>query len=109
MMNAGGKYGVISDTISSLTTMTFDGSIIKHMRGDVEFEYRGCNLSKQIVIEVEFHLNESKIEVVLEKWMKFIMKSRKHNLWERLTREVYLKIHLNIRQQNLLIRQVSKV
>jgi len=67
MMNAGGKYGVISDTISSLTTMTFDGSIIKHMRGDVEFEYRGCNLSKQIVIEVEFHLNESKIEVALEK------------------------------------------
>jgi UDP-N-acetylmuramate dehydrogenase len=67
MMNAGGKYGVISDTISSLTTMAFDGSIIKHMRGDVEFEYRGCNLSKQIVIEVEFHLNESKIEVVLEK------------------------------------------
>ena len=37
------------------------------MRGDVEFEYRGCNLSKQIVIEVEFHLNESKIEVALEK------------------------------------------
>ena len=67
MMSAGGKYGVISDTISSLTTMTFDGSIIKHMRGDVEFEYRGCNLSKQIVIEVEFHLNESKIEVALEK------------------------------------------
>ncbi len=67
MMNAGGEYGVISDTISSLTTMTFDGSIIKHLRGDVEFEYRGCNLSKQIVIEVEFHLNESKIEVVLEK------------------------------------------
>ena len=67
MMNAGGNYGVISDTISSLTTMTFDGSIIKHMRGDIEFAYRGCNLSKQIVIEVEFHLNESKIEVVLEK------------------------------------------
>ena len=67
MMNAGGKYGNISDTISSLTTMTFDGSIIKHKREDVEFEYRGCNLSKQIVIEVEFQLNESKIEVVLEK------------------------------------------
>jgi UDP-N-acetylmuramate dehydrogenase len=67
MMNAGGKYGVISDTISSLTTMTFDGNIFKHMRGDVEFEYRGCNLSEQIVVEVEFQLNESKIEVVLEK------------------------------------------
>jgi len=76
MMNAGGKYGEISDTINSLTTMTFDGRIIKHMRGDVEFAYRGCNLSKQIVIEVEFQLNESKIEVVLEK-MDEIYKEKK--------------------------------
>ncbi len=67
MMNAGGKYGDISNTIRSLTTMTLDGAIIKYMREDVEFEYRGCNLSGQIVIEVEFQLNESKIEVVLEK------------------------------------------
>ena len=67
MMNAGGKYGDISDTIRSLTTMAFDGTIIKYMREDVGFEYRGCNLSEQIVIEVEFKLNESKIEVVLEK------------------------------------------
>ncbi|KHE92773.1 MAG: UDP-N-acetylmuramate dehydrogenase [Candidatus Scalindua rubra] len=67
MMNAGGKYGDISDSISSLTTMTFDGTIIRYMREDVEFEYRDCNLSEQIVIEVEFRLNESKIEVVLEK------------------------------------------
>ncbi len=34
---------------------------------DVEFEYRRCNLSGQIVTEVEFQLNESKIEEVLEK------------------------------------------
>ena len=67
MMNAGGKYGDISDTIRSLTTMAFNGTIIKYTREDVGFEYRGCNLSEQIVIEVEFELNESKIEVVLEK------------------------------------------
>ncbi|MCP4252300.1 MAG: FAD-binding protein, partial [Candidatus Scalindua sp.] len=67
MMNAGGKYGDISDTINSLTTMALDGSIIKHMRGDVEFEYRRCSLREQIVTEVEFQLNESKIEVVLER------------------------------------------
>ncbi len=67
MMNAGGKYGDISDTINSLTTMALDGSIIKHMRGDVEFEYRKCSLREQIVTEVEFQLNESKIEVVLER------------------------------------------
>jgi UDP-N-acetylmuramate dehydrogenase len=70
MMNAGGKYGDISDTIRSLTTMTFDGTITKYMRGDVEFEYRRCNLSEQIVIEVEFQLSESKIEIVLEKMDK---------------------------------------
>ncbi len=67
MMNAGGKYGDISDTIRSLTTMTLDGTITKYIRDEVEFEYRGCNLREQIVIEVEFQLNESKIEVVLEK------------------------------------------
>ena len=67
MMNAGGKYGDISDTINSLTTMTLDGDIIKYTREDVGFKYRGCNLSGQIVTEVEFTLNESKIEVVLEK------------------------------------------
>ncbi len=67
MMNAGGKYGDISDTIRSLTVMNMDGTIIKYMREDVEFEYRGCNLSGQIVVEVEFQLTESKIEVVLEK------------------------------------------
>ncbi len=67
MMNAGGKYGDISDTIRSLSTMTLDGSVIKYMRGDVEFGYRRCSLREQIVIEAEFQLNESKIEVVLEK------------------------------------------
>ena len=54
MMNAGGKYGDISDTIISLTTMTFDGKITKYSRDDVEFTYRECNLSKQIVVNAEF-------------------------------------------------------
>ncbi len=76
MMNAGGKYGDISDTIDFLTTMTFDGKIIKYSRGDVEFAYRGCNLSRQIVVNVEFTLKESKIEVVLEK-MDEIYKEKK--------------------------------
>ncbi|MBT7591524.1 MAG: UDP-N-acetylmuramate dehydrogenase [Candidatus Scalindua sp.] len=76
MMNAGGKYGEISDSISSVTTMTFDGRIIKYTRGNIEFAYRGCNLSNQIVIEVEFKLKESKTEVVLEK-MDAIYKEKK--------------------------------
>jgi UDP-N-acetylmuramate dehydrogenase len=76
MMNAGGKYGDISDTISSLTTMTFDGKITNLNRKDVEFAYRECNLSRQIVVNVEFELKESKIEVVLEK-MDEIYKEKK--------------------------------
>ncbi|MFQ5688334.1 MAG: UDP-N-acetylmuramate dehydrogenase [Candidatus Scalindua sp.] len=76
MMNAGGKYGDISDTISSMTTMTFDGKITNLNRKDVEFAYRGCNLSRQIVVDAEFELKESKIEVVLEK-MDEIYKEKK--------------------------------
>ena len=76
MMNAGGKYGDISDTIDSLTTMTFDGKITNLDRKDVEFAYRECNLSRQIVVNVEFELKESKIEVVLEK-MDEIYKEKK--------------------------------
>jgi len=76
MMNAGGEYGDISDTISSLTTMTLDGKITNLNREDVEFVYRECSLNKQIVVQVEFVLKESKIEVVLEK-MDEIYKEKK--------------------------------
>ncbi len=76
IMNAGGKYGDISATIDSLTTMSFDGKITNLNRKDVEFAYRECNLSKQIVVNVEFTLKESKIEVVLEK-MDEIYKEKK--------------------------------
>jgi len=76
MMNAGGKYGDISDTISSLTTMTFDGKITNINREDVEFTYRECNLSKQVVVQVEFVLKESRKEELLEK-MDDIYKEKK--------------------------------
>ncbi len=76
MMNAGGKHGNISETISSITTMTLDGRIEKHNREDVEFAYRGCNLDKQIVIKVEFILKESRKEEILERMDK-IYKEKK--------------------------------
>lgn len=76
MMNAGGKYGDISDTINSLTTMSFDGNITNLHRMDVEFAYRECSLNKHIVVNVEFTLKEAKTEVVLEK-MDEIYKEKK--------------------------------
>ncbi len=75
-MNAGGKYGSISETISSVTTMTFDGEIKNINRNDMEFTYRGCNLDKQIIIEVEFLLKESRKEEILER-MEEIYKEKK--------------------------------
>lgn len=76
MMNAGGKYGDISDTISSLATMTFDGKSTNLNRKDVEFAYRECSLNKQIVVQVEFALKESRKEELLEK-MEEIYKEKK--------------------------------
>ncbi len=76
MMNAGGKYGDISETINSLTTMTFGGKITNYNRENVEFVYRKCNLNEQIVIKVEFKLKESKKEEVLNKMGK-IYKEKK--------------------------------
>ncbi len=75
-MNAGGKYGDISETISSVTTMTFDGEIKNISRKDIEFTYRECNLNRQIVIEVEFLLKESGKEKILER-MGEIYKEKK--------------------------------
>ncbi len=66
-MNAGGKYGSISESISSVTTMTLDGEIKNINRNDIEFTYRGCNLDKQIIIEVEFLLKESRKEEILKR------------------------------------------
>lgn len=76
MMNAGGKYGDISVTIDSLTTMSYDGKITNLNRKDVEFAYRKCSLNKQIVVQVEFALKESRKEELLEK-MDEIYKEKK--------------------------------
>lgn len=67
MMNAGGNYGSICDVIYSVTTMTFDGEIIDYSRDKIDFAYRGCSLSKQVITKVVFELKESNTEKVLKK------------------------------------------
>ncbi|GJQ57291.1 MAG: UDP-N-acetylenolpyruvoylglucosamine reductase [Candidatus Scalindua sp.] len=59
MMNAGGKYGSISETIHSVTTVSFHGEIKKFSRKEIDFPYRGCSLREEIVLEVELLLRES--------------------------------------------------
>ncbi len=77
MMNAGGKYGDISETINTLTTMAFNGKVTNYNREEVEFAYRKCNLSEQVVIEVEFALNKLQKEEILEKLGKIYEEKKK--------------------------------
>lgn len=67
IMNAGGKYGNISEMISTITAVTFDSEIRNYNREDFDFKYRGCSLNKQIIIEVEFILKESEKEEILKR------------------------------------------
>lgn len=76
VMNAGGKYGTISEKINSVTTVTFDGEIKKHERKEINFQYRGCNLQEEIVVEVEFLLTESKKEKTFEEMNTIFQEKR---------------------------------
>ena len=67
MMNAGGQYGNISETIRSITTMDFNGKIGDYEYKDIGFTYRGCDLKEQIVIEAKFMLKESEKDRILER------------------------------------------
>ncbi|MCP5005685.1 MAG: UDP-N-acetylmuramate dehydrogenase [Planctomycetes bacterium] len=66
VMNAGGKHGSISENIISVTTVTFHGELRRLKRKDIGFQYRGCTLCDEIVIEVELLLTKSEKEKTLE-------------------------------------------
>jgi UDP-N-acetylmuramate dehydrogenase len=55
-MNAGGKYGSISDTLSTITTLTTSGEIVTHQASDLGFEYRKSNISDPIILSATFQL-----------------------------------------------------
>ncbi|MDR4505368.1 MAG: UDP-N-acetylmuramate dehydrogenase [Candidatus Scalindua sp.] len=78
VMNAGGKYGSISENINSVTTVTFHGEIKKLERKEIGFQYRGCGLREEIVIEVEFLLRESEKERTFEE-MNTIYKEKRES------------------------------
>ena len=76
MMNAGGKYGSISENIHSVTTVSFGGEMKKLSRKEIDFQYRDCSLQNEIVIEVEFLLTETEKEKTFEE-MNAIYKEKK--------------------------------
>lgn len=56
-MNAGGKYGIISDTLSEITTITSSGKILSHQASDLTFSYRTSNIQEPIILSATFQLS----------------------------------------------------
>jgi UDP-N-acetylmuramate dehydrogenase len=57
-LNAGGKYGTISDYIRSVTTIDINGKIHQYNREDIDFGYRKNCFLNQIITDVTLKLKE---------------------------------------------------
>lgn len=55
-MNAGGKFGCISESIESITCLTSTGELTTHYVRDVGFGYRESRISEPIVLSATFLL-----------------------------------------------------
>lgn len=57
-INAGGKYGTISECIQSVTAIEIDGSIRRYDREDVDFGYRKNCFPNQVITEIMLKLKK---------------------------------------------------
>ena len=55
-MNAGGKYGSISDTLSTVSCLTKAGELVTYRASDLEFGYRESNISDPVIVSATFDL-----------------------------------------------------
>ncbi len=55
-MNAGGKYGSISDSLSTVSCLTKSGELVTYRASDLEFGYRENNIPDPIIISATFDL-----------------------------------------------------
>jgi UDP-N-acetylmuramate dehydrogenase len=55
-MNAGGVFGCISDTLSTVTCLTKEGELITYRADDLGFRYRESKISDPIVVSATFEL-----------------------------------------------------
>ena len=59
LMNAGTKWGSISDSITGVETMDINGNIAKRKREDIKFGYRKSDLEGKIILAGEFALKKN--------------------------------------------------
>lgn len=55
-MNAGGKFGSISDTIETVTCITRTGELVTYPKSEIEFDYRQTNIPDPIVVAATFRV-----------------------------------------------------
>ncbi len=57
-MNAGGKYGCISDTLDTITCLSTTGELITHTKQNIQFGYRESRIAEPIILSATFTLQQ---------------------------------------------------
>ena len=65
-MNAGGRFGDIGDTVSSVILMDKDGNIFDKSKPELMFEYRKTNITARFILEARMELSEANPEQVMK-------------------------------------------
>lgn len=75
-MNAGGKYGKISDNLETVTCLFANGDLVTYLASELEFEYRTSSLPAPVVLSATFEVEEAD-PVEVRKRVKEIFKWKK--------------------------------
>ncbi|MFH0982975.1 MAG: UDP-N-acetylmuramate dehydrogenase [Planctomycetota bacterium] len=67
-MNAGGKFGVIGDAVSSVRLLTPEGTLETRHATELDFGYRRSNLGPRIVLSAEFQLRADDPQRVMARY-----------------------------------------
>ncbi|MDP7008613.1 MAG: UDP-N-acetylmuramate dehydrogenase [Phycisphaerales bacterium] len=58
-MNAGGKYGCISDSLETVTCLSSAGELMSHSKEDLRFGYRESRIVEPVILSATFTLQKS--------------------------------------------------
>jgi len=74
VINAGGKWGTISDCVIDVKVSDFSGDIKVLRKKDITFGYRTSSLEGLIMLEAKFRINKSSKDKVLKKVTGYLKK-----------------------------------
>ncbi len=55
-MNAGGLYGCISDSLSTVTCLSNSGELVTYNKNEITFGYRECRIAEPLILSATFNL-----------------------------------------------------